>query len=265
MNINIRKIIYKFSFIHNMCIKHVQNKNLKFYRKICKKRKGIAELNLKNKFKNKRCFIVGNGPSLTVQDLDRLVGEDCFAANLIFKIFDKTKWRPKFYCIQDRYARIGDFLDKTDLEYIFVGSYFWRTKNFNNKNAYCFHSKRTAKNEDIKFSFDPEEYVYDAYTVTYTMLQMAVFMGYKEIYLLGIDHNYSRIIEKNGGVRVADTVKSHFFKDDNPAEVIANIYMMEKGYYKAKSVSDELGIKIYNVTRGGKLEIFERYDLEEII
>ena len=50
MNINIRKIIYKFSFIHNMCIKHVQNKNLKFYRKICKKRKGIAELNLKNKF-----------------------------------------------------------------------------------------------------------------------------------------------------------------------------------------------------------------------
>ena len=260
MNINIRKIIYKFSFIHNMCIKHVQNKNLKFYRKICKKRKGIAELNLKNKFKNKRCFIVGNGPSLTVQDLDRLVGEDCFAANLIFKIFDKTKWRPKFYCIQDRYARIGDFLDKTDLEYIFVGSYFWRTRNFNNKNAYCFHSKRT-----IKFSFDPEEYVYDAYTVTYTMLQMAVFMGYKEIYLLGIDHNYSRIIEKNGGVRVADTVKSHFFKDDNPAEVIANIYMMEKGYYKAKSVSDELGIKIYNVTRGGKLEIFERYDLEEII
>ena len=81
MNINIRKIIYKFSFIHNMCIKHVQNKNLKFYSKICKKRKGIAELNLKNKFKNKRCFIVGNGPSLTVQDLDRLVGEDCFAAN----------------------------------------------------------------------------------------------------------------------------------------------------------------------------------------
>ena len=51
MNINIRKIIYKFSFIHNMCIKHVQNKNLKFYRKICKKRKGIAELNLKNKLK----------------------------------------------------------------------------------------------------------------------------------------------------------------------------------------------------------------------
>ena len=124
MNINIRKIIYKFSFIHNMCIKYVQNKNLKFYRKICKKKKGIAEISLKNKFKNKRCFIVGNGPSLTVQDLDRLVGEDCFAANLIFKIFDKTKWRPKFYCIQDRYARIGEFLDKTDLEYIFVGSYF---------------------------------------------------------------------------------------------------------------------------------------------
>ena len=60
--------------------------------KICKKRKGIAELNLKNKFKNKRCFIVGNGPSLTVQDLDRLVGEDCFAANLIFKIcFEKRR------------------------------------------------------------------------------------------------------------------------------------------------------------------------------
>lgn len=265
MNINIRKIIYKFPFIHNMCIKYVQDKNLKFYRKICKKKKGIAELSLKNKFKNKRCFIVGNGPSLTVKDLDRLVGEDCFAANLIFKIFDKTKWRPKFYCIQDRYARIGDFLDKADLEYIFVGSYFWRTRNFNNKNAYCFHSERNAKNEDIKFSFDPEEYVYDAYTVTYTMLQMAVFMGYKEIYLLGIDHNYSCIMDEDNNIIKNKSTKSHFFLDERPAEVIANVVMMEKGYRKALEITNDLDIKICNVTRGGKLDIFKRYDLEEII
>ena len=43
--------------------------------------------NLKGVAAGKRCFIVGNGPSLTVEDLERIQNEDSFACNYIFRIF----------------------------------------------------------------------------------------------------------------------------------------------------------------------------------
>lgn len=52
-----------------------------------------------------RCFIVGNGPSLTMSDLQAISEEDCFGANHIYKLFDKTSWRPKYYVLQDRYTK----------------------------------------------------------------------------------------------------------------------------------------------------------------
>ena len=55
----------------------------------------------KNKYKGKRCFIIGNGPSLTKEDLEKLKGEYTFASNKIYKLFDKTSWRPDFYAIFD--------------------------------------------------------------------------------------------------------------------------------------------------------------------
>lgn len=45
----------------------------------------------------KRCFIIGNGPSLTAQDLDKLKNEDSFAFNRIFYIFNQTDLRPTYY------------------------------------------------------------------------------------------------------------------------------------------------------------------------
>lgn len=264
MHIFFRQLIYKIEPLYRFCIYYVAYKNNKFYKRLLKSKKTIKELNLKNKFLGKRCFIIGNGPSLTVEDLNKLRNEDCFASNLIFKIFNKTDWRPKFYFIQDRYAKIGNFLDKTKISYIFIGDYFWRTREFNNKNAYCFHTKRIIKNKNLKFSTDVEKCIYDGGTITYTMLQIAVYMGYKEIYLLGMDHNYERVIDNKRKITINNHQKSHFFDDENKNEVIANLELMENAYKAAKKYTDRNNIKIFNVTRGGRLEIFERKNLDEI-
>ena len=55
----------------------------------------------KNKYNGERCFIIGNGPSLTVHDLEKLESEYTFATNRIYHVYAKTDWRPSFYCIQD--------------------------------------------------------------------------------------------------------------------------------------------------------------------
>ena len=56
---------------------------------------------LKGCHKGQRCFIIGNGPSLKAEDLDKLQNEICFASNMIYKIYDQTSWRPTYYCNSD--------------------------------------------------------------------------------------------------------------------------------------------------------------------
>src|SRR5699024_7865108 len=56
---------------------------------------------LRNCHKGERCFIIGNGPSLRAEDLDKLKNEITFACNRINLIFDQTDWRPTYYCITD--------------------------------------------------------------------------------------------------------------------------------------------------------------------
>lgn len=266
MNIEIRKKIYKIPIVYTICQGVVNWNNKTFYKKFNKKYHHDNKLKQLKDIKNGgRCFIVGNGPSLRINDLEMIKNEDCFAANLIFRIFDKTDWRPKYYFLQDRYADTDDFLNKLDIPYMFIGDYYWRKRGINNKNALCVHSGRSFGKKTVDFSEDISKKIVSHYTVTYSMIQMAIYMGYKEIYLIGMDHSYEFTYDSKGNITHNKNVNSHIFKDKKPNEVIANIEGMNKAYISAKEYANEHNIKIYNVTRGGRLDWFERRDLESIL
>ena len=59
--------------------------------------------------KGESCFIIGNGPSLKIEDLDAIqkLGVPSFAFNRIFCVFDETKWRPTYYISQDENVTFG--------------------------------------------------------------------------------------------------------------------------------------------------------------
>lgn len=266
MDIKIRNCIKKikplYQFIQKLLIIECKN----YYRKLNKNSNNRSRINsLKNSHNGESCFIVGNGPSLSMEDLNSIMEYDSFAANLIFKIFDKTKWRPKYYFILDRYADTGSVLDDIDLEYLFVGDYYWKYRGMKNSNAICIHTERCLNENKVGFSSNAEKVLYSHFTVTHAMIQMAVYMGYKRIYLLGMDHSYSLTYDKNGNVIKNDKISSHVFEDKNPNDVIANVEGMNKAYISCKKYADENGISIVNVTRGGNLEWFERKKLEDVL
>jgi hypothetical protein len=91
------------------------------------------------------------------------------------------------------------------------------------------------------------------YTVTYVMLQIAAFMGYKKIYLLGVDCNY-----KYGGTN------NYFGSASEPDTFPHNISGMLQAYQSAEEYSRSHGFRIYNATRGGALEVFERVDFDSL-
>ncbi len=262
-----RKAILSIPFAREMSNIIVNRSNRRFYKKINKERHFDEKIrSLKNSGKGKRCFIVGSGPSLTVEQLEAVKNEDCFGANRIYKMFEKTSWRPKYYVIQDRYDETKGVYEKLDVEYFFVSDFYWKEHGMKNPNAVCYHINRALKQtSDLPYSDDVSQFVQAASTVTFTMIQLATYMGYKEIYLIGMDHTYANVTNDKGVIIQRNNVRSHAFEDEKPNEVVANIAYMEDAYRTARQYCEKHGIKIYNATIGGALEIFERKDFWNVI
>jgi len=234
---------------------------------------------LRNKFEGKRCFIIGTGPSLRVEDLEALQknGEICFASNKIFKLYDRTSWRPDLYSVIDYkvFSFYYDEICKIDCPYVFMSNLFstdyaegldenkMRGDNKYTLNLVIKKEKRRNSEELYPgFSTAPYKYIVDGMTVTYAMMQIAYFLGFKEMCLLGIDFNYG---DTSGlDVKKADHFCSNYIAKGevvNPPRLDDSY----KAYMVAEEFSRKNGFRIYNATRGGKLEVFERVNIEDYL
>ena len=221
---------------------------------------------LRDKYKNRRGFVIGNGPSLKMSDLDLLTNEISIASNKIYLAFKKTKWRPTMQTIADPlvWEKTKELIHNYT-EIIHISSYLnsKTTANY----VYWNHLIDEALFQEV-FSDNLEIGAFDGGTVTFQNLQIAVHMGLNPIYIIGCDHQYAD--EKNskeGNVITHKGTSNHFVKNYRQAgEKIlpAPIKRMNKSYAEARKYSDRTGIKIYNATRGGQLEAFERKDFDEI-
>lgn len=226
---------------------------------------------VKGIYEGERCFIIGNGPSLTAEDLDMLKDEYTFASNRIFNIFSKTDWRPTYYAIFDGKAAAApgviDSINALPCEMKFVrreGYHIYKGI----KEPVCFvHTKASRKYLDSPvFSDNPADCVYTIAIVTYTLFQLAAYMGFKEIYLLGMDNRYAFTVNRDGSITENKDVLSHFDGDtDDAKKTAAPIWESDIAYGCAKDYFEKHGIKVYNATRGGYLEAFERKSFDEII
>lgn len=230
----------------------------------------------KNLYSGKRCFVIGNGPSLTGQDLDKLCNEITFAANRIYYMFDKTKWRPNFYCVQD--TAVAKDMDEdllicssaAEATFIRMKSYKGIKKIYNRiKNVILIPIYISTSVKNTQFSDKADKYIYDGWTVTYMSIQMAAYMGFSEIYLLGVDFNYPLLRDIKGNVYKIDrTIAAHFYETarDNKNRIDTMHTERNLAYY---TIADQYGknsgkFRIYNSTRGGKLEVFERVDFDSL-
>lgn len=219
------------------------------------------------KHEGERCFIVCTGPSLTLEDVEKLKGEHTFALNSITKIFPQTDWRPTYYVIEDvaAYQGLEGDLLAAKLKQCFSSDLMIdMLKPKVDFIAYpfdCLNHSTMRYNPSMKpqmaFSGNAYEIVYGAFTVTCSAMQLAIYMGFKDIYLIGCDCDYSG--EKGHFI---DFIVSHAKNGERP--VIDEEQKMILTYETAKEYADAHGIRIRNATRGGKLEVFERVDFDSL-
>ena len=221
----------------------------------------------RNKYAGKRCFIIGTGPSLTIADLEVLSNEITFASNGIYKIFPETTWRPTFYSVCDKryYENVGieNMKDIHKLEKF----YPWDlTDNHQLPNSHFFFRLMKFGRRLPRFSTRADKFLYEGSTVTYFMLQLAAYMGFREIYLLGIDFSYSISVDNNGCIIEDEKAKDYFTKEEDASKnpVLPNLQASLYSYLAANKYANSHGFNIYNTTRGGKLEVFKRKIFEEL-
>lgn len=214
--------------------------------------------------KGKRCFIVATGPSLRMEDLKTLHDhhEICISMNRIYNLFDQTEWRPDYYVIEDAkmIEDLSDEISEIDLPYKFVAANpecYWTREKAHSSIKYQMIVQNYKEKPGFSECF--EKYVYNGRTVTYVCLQLAAYMGFSEVYLLGVDFNYSKNLYAE---------ENHFkgYHKSNPNVRLNQIdpERMRLAYEKAKEYGKTHDIRIYNATRGGKLEVFERKDFDKI-
>ena len=222
-------------------------------------------LKFKNVHSGKRCFIVATGPSLRVEDLDKLHqnGDICISMNRIFNIFDRTQWRPDYYMvgdtemIEDMSKEIADL----KLQHKFVANEpksYWNNHAREDSIPYKILLRGFIEKMPY-FSECIESGISHGATVTYLCIHLAVYLGFAEIYLLGVDFNYTK--------NVYDP-QNHFEGCDTPQNRIRlNTVYPERtllAYQAANKYCKEHEIKICNATRGGKLEEFERVNFDSL-
>ena len=122
--------------------------------------------------------------------------------------------------------------------------------------------------DNADFSTHINRYIGQGFTVTYAAIQMAYYMGFSKVYLLGIDHNYSVSLNEKGVPVMQENVKDYFEGStaSNEGINLPRVVESSMAYMTARKFADKHNdFSVYNATRGGKLEAFERADFDKII
>ena len=146
-------------------------------------RKPVLE-HFKNIHKGESCFIIGNGPSLRIDDLQILhdKGIICFGVNGIIKAFNATSLLKDELNKSSEWAKALFFTDS-----VCPLSVISKHKNWYQCHLFVNDDK------EIAFSDDFSSGVFWGYTVVYDIcLQLAAYMGFSHIYLLGCDCSFAK-------------------------------------------------------------------------
>ena len=229
---------------------------------------------LKGIHEGRRCFILGNGPSLRKMDLSPLRDEITIGSNGIFKLFPKMRFHTTYLTMED-IAQCEDRRAET-------GEVRGPIKIFGLHNAYCvtpdentlFMNVYLHQDGEQRFSEDCSTVVYLGSTITYINLQLAFHLGCDPVYLIGVDFNYGSIEKRMQPGRIVVTEElvqelseSHF--DPSYHKVggrfgVPYVDKQHRAYQKAEEVFRANGRRVFNAGIDSKLEVFEKVSFSDL-
>lgn len=225
-------------------------------------------LELKNAESGKKCHIVMGGLSVSKINLEHIIKSDIITANNFFRTDDYLKIKPKYHVIMD-----GDFfidqenieiLNKTIKDDTTVFLNIRKLKPYTKKNIrYILPTYRVI---DDFIEIDISKACSNFSTVTLTCIQLAMYLGYKEINLVGFDfppghmpHYYS----ESEFERVAEIEQKNRIGEAEYCELFWQYTNCHHEAYKLSNYAKLKGIKIFNTSPSSFVRAFDYKDFYE--
>ncbi|MCI9078415.1 MAG: DUF115 domain-containing protein [Lachnospiraceae bacterium] len=246
--------------------------------------------------KNRRCFIIANGPSVKELDFSCFENEIVFTVNQLVRKPDFEKLRTNYHIWADRIFFEIDESNADDMEMLDVIKSVSRKspkveifyeatakpmvdkfglENSSNVNYFQVLGLNPDRMEKMFVDFTQPIANYPT-VVDYAIL-LAVYMGFKEIYLLGCDctgiiniaqnklknakdNLYAFEMTDSAAKRLERYSKQRNIKD----ELISQAIMFEK-YEALDMYCKRNGAKLFNATEGGLLECIEHININNVL
>ena len=241
----------------------------------------------KDKYKGKRCFIIGNGPSLKKHDLTLLKDEFVLTVNsmTITKEFDLIT--PDFHVMVDStrfnvnneimHKNILDLANKKDSP---ICVFPLRFKDYIEKYnidkkvniIYVYANSKVRQINRINLTGRVPPYQ----NVLNIALYSAIYLGFSKIYLIGYDMTgFISVYDENNNISYG----GHFYEDDNKREkkymeklhrertnefLLSAYASVFKLLRLTKEYALKHGVEIYNAGKGGALDVFPKIKYEDL-
>jgi hypothetical protein len=228
----------------------------------------------KNKHKGERCFILGLGPSLKNVDLGSLKNETLFAVNSYY-LFDTEKTlRPKYYFMLDSKFRNELFDEVLSANEAFPDAAFFyniRQKKHNKKmlrgrkkNSHYLYSRYIPHGNFVRYKAHKNTTM--GMNVVHGCIQTALYMGFKEIYLLGCDFNYIVTDFKQEHCYSGEADDGLIGKDkETLSDSLQYLSAMLKHHNALDKCANKKGSRIFNLTPGSFIKSYEFKNLEDVL
>lgn len=220
-------------------------------------------LAFKDKHRGQRCVIIGNGPSLNKMDLSFLKDEICFGMNRIYLGFEKWGFNPTYY------VSVNPLVLEQSAEEI---SKISCSKFISHKGIPYFLSHSdiiflNTTHPQSDFSNNPQTGINEGYTVTYVAIQLAYYMGFETVILIGVDHNFVTKGDANKEVVSQGDDPNHFHSDYFGKGVkwnLPDLKNSEKFYRIAEKYFRSNNRQIIDATVEGNCPVFSKADYQEL-
>ncbi|HNQ68851.1 MAG TPA: DUF115 domain-containing protein [Bacteroidales bacterium] len=236
---------------------------------------------LKAKYKGKRVFLIGNGPSLNKLPLYLLKNEYTMAFNRFYIMEERLNWIPNFFTTVDNLV-LEDLCNDVEkitskVDYAFFPKIHFRGTNFSkkipNKPNILWLRQKFGKN----FSKVLPD-VYQGGSVIIEGLQILNYLGFDKIYLIGVDMNFQlHTTTKSLNNYSAEIIS---LNDDDPNHFDPRYFGKNRKYhqpedYIIKNIMnslnyiggnlDRFGLNIINAGVDSKVEAFPKENFIEIL
>ena len=219
-------------------------------------------VSLKDKYKGEDVVIIGNGPSIASMRLNELDRDYTIGLNKIHLIQKTQPFVPTFLVAVNELVieqSLEDFRVSEAISFIRQTKDTWAGKGID----YPIHDSINFE----PFSRDCSKGLKQGGTVTFSALQIAYYLGFRRVFLIGVDHTFAQTGSANDTQTMVGDDVNHFDPDYFKGQTwqLADLPTSERSYALARQVFEADGRKIYDATINGKLEIFEKMDYHEAL